>query len=307
MSQSLFVLHKGKISQWDLSHGKLTAVTVFGQRWVSYSADTAKTYWDEWKKDNQVEDGDVYDMLFLSDDDELMDSFPFRLARGKDVPLSRWTLKQLSLLSREKEFADSDIHIFQGTLQHILKSASSANELSFQLRSSLDFSLEQRIFLMLLEKNQISIFEKVKDEFKLKPIDKLPSVRYQVGCINDALLQTEKCLHQEYELKSGGALLMILIENEDEKLNESLNRTGKFLRSIPLSKILKSVEEKMRLRKELLIDEYGVNFDGISYFYCDGKIMKSNFNLCSYTVTGEELVKYGGDVINDVVSKELLF
>ena len=67
MEQILFILCNGKISQWNLSHEKLLPVTDRGRRAVPYSSDTAKQYWEEWKENNQVVDGDVYDAIFLSE------------------------------------------------------------------------------------------------------------------------------------------------------------------------------------------------------------------------------------------------
>jgi len=307
MAQMLFVLHDGRISQWSLSHGKLATVTVLGQRRVLYSAESAKTYWEEWKKDNRVVDGDDYDVLFLSDDEELLGSFPTNLTSAHDVPLSKWTLKQLSLLSRESDFADSDIHVIQGSLRHTFKSASHAKALSFHVRSSYDFSLEQKIFFLLLEKNHFSIFEEESGRFKLRPIDKATCVRYQAGCFKDALLQAEKWLRQKCGLSPDGGFLMVLVENEDATINEIANRTGKFLLSIPLPPILGRVQERLTQRTELRMDEFGMNFDCFCCLSCNGEIKKSPFNLCSYTVTGEDLFKYGGDAISEIAARELLF
>ena len=47
VEQILFVLHDGKISQWNLSRGELAAVTVRGQHKVPYTHETAKAYWAE--------------------------------------------------------------------------------------------------------------------------------------------------------------------------------------------------------------------------------------------------------------------
>ena len=113
MDQVLFVLQDGKISQWNLSRGKLEAVKSHGLLQVPYSSKTAKAYWDDWKEDNQVVDGDVYDALFLSGGPNDFGKLPkWICANAKDK--SAWTFGQLSLLANEADFKETGLCLVQG-------------------------------------------------------------------------------------------------------------------------------------------------------------------------------------------------
>ena len=137
MEQVLFVLQAGKISQWNLSRGKLAAVTVHGQRKVPYSVETAKAYWDDWKEDNQVVDGDVYDALFLSGDPNDFGKLPkWICANSKNK--SAWTFEQLSLLANEADFKKTGLCLVQGKVK---RRVGTDKAVVLQMKSSLAFAL----------------------------------------------------------------------------------------------------------------------------------------------------------------------
>ena len=309
MDQILFVLKDGKISQWNLSRGKLEAVKSLGLLQVPYSAETAKAYWDGWKEDNQVVDGDVYDAIFLSDDEDLLSTLPPSFTLHREERLSRWTIKQLSLLSRESDFVNRGIYVIQENLRHTLSpSSSSDDELIFFLRSTCGFSLDQRIFFLLPEKSCVSLFEQCENELKLKPIAGEKSVQYQLGKVKDCMLEITETICREYSLNPRGGFLIALIENENLELNEVFNREGEFLFSIPLSRLVCAALSKLRENKELKIDEYGVNFDGIQYRFVDGEVkIEGDFNLYSYTLNGEMLVDLARETILEIVRENVIF
>ena len=140
MEQILFVLHDGKISQWNLERGKLKQATINGLRQVSYSAATAKKYWDGWKKDNQVLDEEVYDSIFLSDGPNDFGKLPkWICANSKDK--SAWTFEQLSLIVQEDAFEATDLCLVQGKVKCLVGTSKADQAVSLCLKSSLAFAL----------------------------------------------------------------------------------------------------------------------------------------------------------------------
>ena len=140
MDQVLFVLQDGKISQWNLSRGKLEAVKSHGLLQVPYSSKTAKAYWDDWKEDNQVVDGDVYDALFLSGGPNDFGKLPKWICAGaKDK--SAWTFEQLSLLANEAAFKSTGLCLVQGKVKRRVGTDTAEKAVVLQVKSSLVFAL----------------------------------------------------------------------------------------------------------------------------------------------------------------------
>ena len=137
MEQVLFVLQDGKISQWNLSRGKLAAVNNRGRSHVPYSSKTAKAYWDDWKEDNQVVDGDVYDALFLSGGPNDFGKLPKWICANSKAK-SAWTFEQLSLLANEADFKKTGLCLVQGKVKRLV---GTDKAVVLQMKSSLAFTL----------------------------------------------------------------------------------------------------------------------------------------------------------------------
>lgn len=141
--QILFILHSGKISQWNLLRGKLAAVTVHGQHKVPYLAEMANAYWDEWKEDNMVVEGDVYDAVFLSDALNDFGELPkWICANSKDK--SAWTFEHLSLLVKENEFVQG-VCLVQGNIKRLIGTEKADDAIELYLKSSLAFTLPKEV------------------------------------------------------------------------------------------------------------------------------------------------------------------
>ena len=140
MEQVLFVLQDGKISQWNLSRGKLESVKNHGFLQVPHSSKTAKAYWDDWKDDNQVVDGDVYDALFLSGGSNDFGKLPKWICAGvKDK--SAWTVEQLALLANEAAFTSTGLCLVQGKDKRLVGTDKADKAVVLQVKSSLAFAL----------------------------------------------------------------------------------------------------------------------------------------------------------------------
>ena len=140
MEQVLFVLHDGKISQWNLSRGKLEAVKSHGLLQVPYTSKTAKAYWDDWKEDNQVVDGDVYDALFLSVGPNDFGKLPKWICANSKAK-SAWTFEQLSLLANEADFKKTGLCLVQGKVKRLVGTDKADKAVVLQVKSSLVYAL----------------------------------------------------------------------------------------------------------------------------------------------------------------------
>ncbi len=217
MEQVLFVLHDEKISQWNLSRGKLAAVTVRGQHKVPYSAETAKAYWDDWKEDNQVVKGDVYDAIFLSDTTNDFGALPkWICANSKDK--SVWTIEQLSLLASEAEYKETGFCLVQGKVKRFIGTANEETAMKLYLKSSLTFALPKEN-----EKKP-----KVEPKKESQKTEKKTPVAADCGLTADCLASDEKA----QKLKVGDT-----ISGKIVKLSQVRNRC--FIDSDSLSQQLR--------------------------------------------------------------------
>ena len=140
MEQILFIFRSGKISQWNLSRGKLVAVTVRGQHNVPYSAETANAYWGEWKEDNMVASDDVYDAIFLSESQDGFGELPkWICANSSDK--SAWTFELLSLLVSEAEYKRTGLCLVQGNVKRLIGTEKADGAIKLCMKSSLAFTL----------------------------------------------------------------------------------------------------------------------------------------------------------------------
>lgn len=184
--QVLFILRNGKVSQWNLSHGKLWPVTDRGRRAVPYSSETAKQYWAEWKENNQVEDGDVYDAIFLSEHLDDFGELPKWIC-ANSTDKSAWTFEHLSLLVKENEFAQG-VCLVQGNVKRLIGTEKADNAFKLCLKSSLEFILPKET-----AKSKPLKFEKSK---KSTTADKSSNRKEPIGSSAEGCESGEKALQR---------------------------------------------------------------------------------------------------------------
>lgn len=184
--QVLFILRNGKISQRSLSHEKLLPVTDRGRRAVPYSSETAKQYWAEWKENNQVVDGDVYDAIFLSEHlDDFGDLPKWIFANSTDK--SAWAFEHLSLLAKENEFAQG-VWLVQGNDKRLIGMEKADVAVKLYLKSSLAFILPKET-----AKPKLLKFKKPK---KSTTAEKASSRKGPIGSSAEGCESGEKALQR---------------------------------------------------------------------------------------------------------------
>ena len=119
-------------------------ITDRGRRAVPYSSETAKQYWAEWKENNPVDDGDVYDAIFLSDAPNDFGELPkWFYANSKDM--CAWTIEQLSLLANESEYKEKGLCFVQGKVKRLIGPEKADNAIELCLKSSFAFTLPKEV------------------------------------------------------------------------------------------------------------------------------------------------------------------
>lgn len=162
-------------------------------------------------------------------------------------------------------------------------------------------------FFVVIGKNGLHTFERNGQEFKAQYIE--GSAEFSVKSSNVAEdvtaylknLSNEKNLGERFfdDGESSSAEKKVMFDVL-ESVSESRNRTildalRPFVdKSYPLREVLRTVYRELDRDKSLLIGQYGINYDGVS-FKAEGKeLVQGKFDLLAYTIHGSDVVKRMG-------------
>ena len=136
--KNLFAILDGRIYRWRLYNGRIDLVeSADAERSVEYEGGT---YWDRWRRDNEVEEGDRLDMLFLSDSEETLKALPEWLFERMEE--SGWKREVLEQILEEKEFKGKGVTLLTEEGERVLGPRREAGVLRLFIQSSRTFHLE---------------------------------------------------------------------------------------------------------------------------------------------------------------------
>lgn len=157
----------------------------------------------------------------------------------------------------------------------------------------------ENIFLFLLN-HSFSFYEIHGTILSPIRINGENTIKYERNSIRAKLQEAIAGLCNEKNLENGSLSSFVLIENVDPLLNQSFkNALGDKLRgSIPLYALLRPVLDSLLNQKpSLVIEPFGINFDGKNYSLENGKIREAPFHLLGYTITQDNLIAFSQKTI----------
>ena len=85
-----------------------------------------------------------------------------------------------------------------------------------------------------------------------------------------------------------------MVDNEDRIVSEVMQKVlGEYQSKVyEIDFLMKLVAGKLQRDSKMMIDKFGINFDGKNYLLSDGGIVKNDFNLLGYTLNEDDLMKY---------------
>lgn len=157
-------------------------------------------------------------------------------------------------------------------------------------------------FLFLLEKNQIKIYN-IENTSEPLYIAGKPEQEYQLRHAQDEIPQIIDELAREFNLEPQSDdknpdkmiykdIKFILLENSDKFTNRVVEEIldSYIEQKIAIQEIIIPILDKLMLDKDTLVEQYGINYDGINYRYKGEECLESNFSLLGYTITHKIIV-----------------
>lgn len=150
-------------------------------------------------------------------------------------------------------------------------------------------------FLLLVKQDKFVIYKPDRN-YELQYVNGEPFFSYEINRLADAMQNLLNSLTEEYNLTSvhdidlsvlvnGDAVVENLIK--DFLITEEISRKDNIISVIPM---LEKIYKKLERDKSLLIDLYGINYDGINYCKERSQLVAGNFKLLAYTLKDADII-----------------
>lgn len=150
-------------------------------------------------------------------------------------------------------------------------------------------------FLLLVKQDKFVIYKPDRN-YELQYVNGEPFFSYEINRLADAMQNLLNSLTEEYNLTSvhdidlsvlvnGDAVVENLIK--DFLITEEISRKDNIISVIPM---LEKIYKKLERDKSLLIDLYGINYDGINYGKEKSQLVAGNFKLLAYTLKDTDII-----------------
>lgn len=143
-------------------------------------------------------------------------------------------------------------------------------------------------------KKALYTYEKDGQKFNIEYIEGHDAFPYNPRNAADDINDYLEALSNEKNLGTKAKLEFDVLDSVDEYCNTAvfhvLEGENYVNRRYPINVALEEVIKKLSKDKKLLIDEYGINYDGNSYKIQNGKLVKREFDLLAYTVHCKDVI-----------------
>lgn len=151
-----------------------------------------------------------------------------------------------------------------------------------------------QLLYLIIGKEKLFLYEKDNGHVERQHIQGNPYFSYD---INNAKYDIKKMLHllvDEYNLDTVAELEFIILENIDKTITNIVEEllSEYIVKKIDINEAILDVMKILNKDKKLYIDLFGINYDGISFRLEKNKLKKYGFNLLSYTLNEDNLIKF---------------
>lgn len=148
-------------------------------------------------------------------------------------------------------------------------------------------------FFVIIGKENLYVYENNGSKYEQQFIEGSPCYPYDINNVEADIDTFLDSLANEKNLGTKAKLDFDVLENEDAI------RTGSVLRCLDeyvsekfnLNDTIMKVIKKLSKDKKLMIDTYGINYDGISYKMEAQKLLIGTFDLLSYTIHENDIME----------------
>lgn len=143
---------------------------------------------------------------------------------------------------------------------------------------------------LLIGKEQCFVYEKRSAGYEKQYIGGRPGVPYELQDVQTAMEYLVNSLMEEFNLSEKKELELTLITNEDSYYTKVIEEELKKYVTVAEGKAdvnrgIYNVLNRLQNQSELLVDKYGINFDGKCYLKTGkAELQKREFSLLAYTI-----------------------
>lgn len=151
-------------------------------------------------------------------------------------------------------------------------------------------------FFMIIGRNALYTYEKNGQKFEQQFIEGSEIYPYSISSISEDVDSYLDALANEKNLGTKAKLEFDILESANLLANTGvLNVLEEYVENkYSLDDAIPTVLKKLSRDKKLLINEYGINYDGCSYKAGNGQLIRGEFDLLAYTVHYNDMI----DLIN---------
>lgn len=147
-------------------------------------------------------------------------------------------------------------------------------------------------FILVIGKNALYTYEKNGQQVQVQYVEGSDRYPFSSSSIGEDVKTYMNALANERNLGTTGALEFDVLESPDSVANSAImsalgDNVGK---KYNLFDALETVIKKLSRDKKLMIDRYGINYEGFSYKKGKGSVEQSNYDLLSYTVHADDVI-----------------
>lgn len=144
---------------------------------------------------------------------------------------------------------------------------------------------------MVICKQSIFVYEKTNSGYNSIFIEGNAGFQYELHSVNWDMKKLLDYLVDEFNLDDESEVFFNIIENEDKVINKVFKNilNGHINKVYSLDVLLSRMMQELK-GKSLMIEEFGINYDGINYIQTDDVIQKRDFSLLGYTVSIDRVI-----------------
>lgn len=148
-------------------------------------------------------------------------------------------------------------------------------------------------FFIVIGKDKIYTYEQNGQYFEPQFLEGSETFSLNAGNINEDVNTYMDILANEKNLGTTAKLEFDVLESSNQVLNSLIlgvlgERVGKYL---SLNDTINKIIAKLSRDKKLMIDKYGINYEGFSYKKEGGKIKMGEFDLLAYTIHPKDVLE----------------
>lgn len=147
-------------------------------------------------------------------------------------------------------------------------------------------------FFIIIGRNALYTYERDGQRFEPQFIEGSELFSLNSTNISKDVNSYMEILANEKNLGTIAKLEFEVLEGSEESFNTAVvNALGEHIDKVyPLKSTLMTVVKKLQRDKKLMIDTYGVNYEGHSYKIANNSLLQEEFDLLAYTIHSNDVV-----------------